>query len=709
MADFEITTPDGRKFIVSGENAQGAYEALAQMLGQEAPRGIGYGPDGMTSADRIAAAKAGTLVMSPERGAQQAEIDLIGEQQIRDPGLMGALLAGATQGATLGFGDEFLGGLAANAGLVGDALTGDWSGMIDRAGSRYEGMRDDVRGMYSDAQFSRPWTTTGAEVAGGMVPALTGIGAAGSGASLGRQAAYGAATGLATGGAYGFGSAEGGFGERAENAAIMGGIGLLAGGAAPYAIEGVKRGANALWKPIASALNVPSDVRAGRVIETLMKRSGMSADDVDNAIAAARAEGQPDFMVVDALGPSGQRGLSGIARQPGPGREYTYDFLTRRQEGQGNRVAAVLADALDAQDTAAAREAAMKATRGATADAAYEAARTGAGPVDVRGALSVIDERIGPMKGSGVADDGISAKLSRYRGRLAADDPAASVIKGETGMAGAGHNSAKTAVELSDFDRVLILKQDIGDDIGAAVRAGRNNEARELMKVQKALDEALEAASPGYRAANDEFAKASKAIAQIDEGASATSGRVRSADTTKAFAAMTPEEQAAFRAGYGDRLIGRVESSAPGVNKVRPLMSDKSAEELAAMAKDPKLLARQLMREDTMFGTNVAALGGSKTADNLADIADMSGMSASTIANILTGRWGAAATQLADRALSGASGMNPSTRDLVVRALLSGDPRSAIAPVARRAAAQRPYQDVIEALIMSGAIRMPVQ
>ena len=123
MADFEITTPDGRKFIVSGENAEGAYQALAQMLGQEAPRGSGYGPDGMTSADRIAAAKGGTLGMSPQREAEQAEFDLIGEQQLRDPGLTGSILAGATQGATLGFGDEILGGLGAGLRMTGSAAS----------------------------------------------------------------------------------------------------------------------------------------------------------------------------------------------------------------------------------------------------------------------------------------------------------------------------------------------------------------------------------------------------------------------------------------------------------------------------------------------------------------------------------------------------------------------------------------------------------
>lgn len=50
------------------------------------------------------------------------------------------------------------------------------------------------------------------------------------------------------------------------------------------------------------------------------------------------------------------------------------------------------------------------------------------------------------------------------------------------------------------------------------------------MKLQSELDGALEASSQGYRTANDNFAKASRTIDAVDEGAAATSGRLRSED-----------------------------------------------------------------------------------------------------------------------------------------------------------------------------------
>jgi hypothetical protein len=322
---------------------------------------------------------------------------------------------------------------------------------------------------------------------------------------------------------------------------------------------------------------------------------------------------------------------------------------------------------------------------------AYNAARQGAGPVDVRGAIAAIDDRIGGMQGSGVVGDGIDAKLASYKAKLAAPQSAL--------------GPGVTARELSDFDRVLGLKQQIGDDIGAAQRAGRNNEARELLKVQKELDAALEAASAQYRAANDEFAKASRVIDAVDTGKNAATS-ARFGDSIPAFQAMTPEQQAAFRAGYADPTIARVEAAAPGVNKARPLRNDKVTAEMGAIAKDPELLSRQIGRENTMFETANASLGGSKTSENLADAEDSKMLSASIITNLLSGRWGAVGGQALDRLLAGASGSNPATRELIVRALMSQDPRAAIIPAQKRAASIGRINDIASALARSSALRL---
>lgn len=662
MSIFELQGPDGKIYEVDAPDAKSAVSALQKMIGPNAKEIMAQ-----RSAEQGGIAGA----------VQRAEpLNLAAEQDIRDPGALAALASGVTQGATFGFGDEIAAGLASMA----PSLT-------------YDKALQTARGMSENAAFARPKTEMAGQILGGAAASLGTTGAVlGAGRSLAGKAGLGALSGAIEGGAYGFGTGEGGLANRAENAARSAALGGAVGAVAPVAIAAAGMGARAVANPIASALNIPSNVRAGRAVEGYLGRAGMTADDIAAATQRAAAEGQPQFMAADALGLTGQRALSGIARQPGAAREEIARLLTGRQDSQSGRIGAFISDALDAPDTAAARAGSLTAARGAAADLAYDAARTGAGPVDVRGAIAAIDDRIGGMQGSGIAGDGIDAKLAGYKAKLAA--PASAL--------GAG----VTARELSDFDRVLGLKQQIGDDIGAAQRAGRNNEARELLKVQKELDAALEAASAPYRAANDEFAKASRVIESVDTGKAATSARARAGDTVAAFQAMTPEQQAAFRAGYADPTIARVEAAAPGVNKARPLRSDKTAAELAAIAKDPDLLKRQIERENTMFETSNAALGGSKTADNLADIEDSKTLSASMITNLLTGRWGAVGGQALDRLMAGATGSNPATRELIAKALLSQDPRAALVPAQRAAATAGRINDIVSMLARSGALRL---
>lgn len=683
MAVFNITGPDGKKYRVTGETAEGAVAALKTMLGQT---GVSQ-----EQKDRIAAAKAGTLAVDPERLARAEALNAQGMKDVAasayEPGRLASFVTGAAQGGTFGFSDEILAGLHALSP----------NDTYDEALSRTRGILDASRRDHP--VYSYGGEVLGAAASGGTATAPITRGAAGLGSAVGR----GMAAGALEGAAYGAGTGEGGVAPRARNAVRGAAFGAGAGFVAPLAVAGVGKAVNAIKNPVSSALNIASPTRASRAIEEAIRRSGKSADEVSDAIAAAAREGQPMYGIADELGPAGQRMLSGSARVPGAARQKIADMLVSRQSGQGNRLSSFVADALDASDTAAARRSGMEAARKATADAAYDAARNGAGPVDVRGALSVIDDRIGPMQGSGVAGDGIDGILSRFRNRLAARNPDASSIPGSTGVSAGG--AEKTAVDLSDFSRVLGVKQDVDDAIGAAVRAGRNNEARELGKLKSALDQALEGASAGYRTANDNFARASREIGKIDAGSAATSGRVRADDTVGRYGAMTGGEQSAFRAGYADPLIARIDSAAPGVNKARPLLSDKSAAELGAMANDPGMLARRIGRENTMFETTNAALGGSRTADNLQDIADVSGLSGSMLINLLTGNWKAAATQAGDKAISAATGRSDATRELIAKMLLSGDVQGALAPALSAAKTTAERSRIAEAVLRAMGVR----
>lgn len=597
---------------------------------------------------------------------------------LRDNGRMGAAMQGAGQGLGFGLMDEVVGGLY--------GLTGPGSFAENRDYAQTS-MRSDLAG----ARENYPVTAYGSELLGGAATSIAGAAGLGMAAAptLGGRAVQGAGIGAVEGGLYGFGSGEGGAANRATSAGQGALFGAAVGGAAPYAIEGVRQGFDmAVGGPLASMRSAPSEVRASRAVQSAVDRSGRTPQQLAQDIAAAQAAGQTQYGIADATGYAGQRMLAGAARTPGAARQEIVEYLANRQGGQGRRIAGAVDDGLNADagfrgmtgDQVTGR---LTEARGAQAAVDYPAARAGAAPVDVRGVLGAIDDRLGPMRGADVTGDSIDATFAQIRNRLAGETP--------TG----------DPAELSDFQRVLGVKQDVQDTIGRAQRAGEGNRVRELSGIVSQIDQALEQSSGGYRQANDNFARASRVIDQVDAGRAATSNRARTGDVQQSYAAMTPEQQAAFRAGYSDPLLARMESAAPGVNKARPLMDEASQAELGMMARDPQSLTDFLAREDQMFRTGNAAMGGSMTADNLADVADVGSFDANALVNLLTGRWGAAATQLGSGAINTMMGRNTATREQIARLLLSGDIDAALAPAVQKALSTGKQSAVVEALMRS--------
>jgi hypothetical protein len=307
------------------------------------------------------------------------------------------------------------------------------------------------------------------------------------------------------------------------------------------------------------------------------------------------------------------------------------------------------------------RTARLTAERDAAANSNYAAARQNANPVDVSEPLARINEVLRPgatgvmNPGSALANDTVEAALTRARALL-----------------GNGRE------QLTDFNAALRAKQDISDMIGRAVRSGANNQARLLTGVERALDDALAAASEPYANARNAYRQGSQTIEAVDAGRNAAR-RGRPEDTTRAFAALSPEEQAAFRAGYADPLIEQAQTAATGVNKARPLINDATAAEFPAFAAPGRAdqLAARLGREQTMFETNGAALGGSKTADNLADAADMAQFDPSVMRNLFRGKPIQAAIDAATKVVSNAKGMTPPVLDQLAAALMETNPVAA--------------------------------
>ncbi|MEH2700613.1 hypothetical protein DXU03_26165 [Rhizobium johnstonii] len=135
-------------------------------------------------------------------------------------------------------------------------------------------------------------------------------------------------------------------------------------------------------------LGFGNNTRAQNAVAEALRRSGHSADDVADDLTRAAQQGQPEYMVADSLGNSGQRMLSGVARSPGDMRQQIAEQLQQRQAGQGRRIQNALVEGFGTPQTQDQTETALTALRRADADVNYPAARAAAGTVDPSAAIA---------------------------------------------------------------------------------------------------------------------------------------------------------------------------------------------------------------------------------------------------------------------------------------------------------------------------------
>jgi hypothetical protein len=515
---------------------------------------------------------------------------------------------------------------------------------LSNAGSFFDRMNEDEKTIKAgtDAfEKTHPIGTTVGKLAIGGAAMAPLIAAApelmGASGTMAARMGYGALSNATIGGAD-----SAARGQNPVGGAIVGG---LLGAGAPVA----EAAASPFISSIMSRIN-PTGA-ANRQVARAISESGRPTADIANDVQNAASEGQGVFNVADAMGNSGQRLLSSVARAPGEGRTDVVNALEQRQAGQGGRIVDSLEQGFGSRMTPAALEDAMTASRGANADAEYGAVRNDAGPVDVTGTLGHIDNILGPAQnqqlanvGSALPNDTVESALQGFRNRLARINP-------------------------DDFQGAQRIRGDLADTIGAAVRSGANNKARLLGGVQRQLDSALEDASSGFKQANSNFSRATSNINAIGQGSQAFS-RGRTGDILGDFNSLQPRGQQAFRTGFVDPAIAKVTGAADGVDKSRFFRNDRFRDLADATAPGNDLMQRQLNREQIMSTTRNQALGGSKTADNLADHEAL-GVNPSTIMHVASGNWTGAIGSMLHAGVRGITGNTAPVRAAVAKILLA--------------------------------------
>ena len=590
-------------------------------------------------------------------------------EQAGPPSKLSAAITGGFQGTSLGWGDEMLGGVA--------RVT---------EGSDYGPMRrEQSRGIAAADADAHPFISGGAEIAGNISSALPAAKLA-SGASMGGTMLRGLGLGAAEGAVYGGGKGEGAA-DKVAQAAQFGALGGVLGGVMPPITAAGHKAGRALWDLGSSRIGLGNEGRARRMIEETLSNSGKDLPDVTQAVGRAAADGQDGFRLMDAMGDAGMRRASGITRSGGPGAEELAQFLRQRQTDAPERMASFVDDAFGmGGKTREAVQTTVKKNRKTVADSLFDQAARDADPVDVRAVVSSLDQTISKMTNSGIEPPKVVSEFIKLRRKLA----------------GAAPDGAPTT--LSDYESVLTLWREVRDQIDAAFKSGGSGASvgEALKPIEAKLRASLEDSSDLFKFATANYRAGSEVLDAFDVGADAMRINTRAPDNIAKFNALTEQQQRAARYGYGDKLIARIEgklADAPDVS--REIASTKRKAETAAMSVDPALFKARTKREAEMFRTFNRALGGSKTADNLEDIADVGVLAdlSRAAGSAAGGNAGGVTSNLWNVAKPYLTGNNEQTRALVAQMLQSQDPAATMAPVARQTASRDEIRRMIDAML----------
>jgi len=284
---------------------------------------------------------AGTDAATVERVMRQAAgMEPMDAPKPDAPGALMSGVLGASQGLTLGFGDEIEGGARA----LYNKLTGDSRSF----GELYDESVKIPRARNAAAKEANPIAFGVGEFGGGVAlpgglarVGVRGALSAAAGRGLGARSVAGAKEGAAYGAAYGAGTAEGGVSDRLTGAASGAATGAAIGAAMPGAIDLVSGVGRAIAAPIRGAFR-PAEHAATKLGEAIYRDMPHAATASPQQRFAERfqnmSEANPAAMLMDAGGENVRGLMRAAANVPNTAREVARRRVDARQATQYKRI-----------------------------------------------------------------------------------------------------------------------------------------------------------------------------------------------------------------------------------------------------------------------------------------------------------------------------------------------------------------------------------
>jgi len=587
----------------------------------------------------------------------------------------------AARGFTLGLEDEALAGMSvplemyrhgtlnpAEAYRYGKAAQTLRNQKIDENTAGFGGAAAELLGGLSSAGSALSNAGPQAITAFKAIPQL-GLGAKQIPAGVAKASEH-FLKGSALGGVLGFGEGEG-LQDSAEKAVTYAPALGVVGAALPKAIEyGVK--------PVARALQMPRLIDPEKIatsqINKAVRDSGLSVEEITKRVSDAHAAGQTEYTLADAIGKEGQRKLGILAKIPGEARDRITEFMTNRDLNMPTRVVGEVNRALGVQGTA----------RQATDQLIDHANRT-AGPLYRQAEHSgpvwnnAIDEILQTPAGRQGIARGVRIQQLETAGSGRPFNPTDAAI---TGFNEAGDPVISGVPNTKTLHTLKVGLDNMIEQNTDAVTGRVNAEGRALTIMKNRLLENMDALNPYYAMARALYRGPMEVKDAVRTGQDmATRGRY--ADNLDTFRAMTDAEKQGARIGYADKAVQPLERSGnfPAQLREKALKGSNELNELSLyqgprQPGQPDQLRQCLNREESMIKGSHAALGGSSTAENIADAAAGPGGAQvfGLASSVASGNPMHAATSIMDFIKTAAKGESAAQRAAIARTLMERNP-----------------------------------
>lgn len=521
-------------------------------------------------------------------------------------------------------------------------------------GEGYTAQMNENRALTEDMRARRPNAAAFAEGVGNAVPMVATMGqssapqVAGRGLGLwANQTARAGVTGATAGAVYGgtTGDAPGApIAEQLDYAQQGAAFGGLLGAATPTAVNAVRGTYNALrpaWSALESRLpRIAPQARSGAgafggqmfggggrpplravppppqgpqipsaamgTIDRLANRSRMSADQVEQAFAGARANPQGQ-VVADLFGDPGVRTMRGIAQSPGQSGQRAADVARERFQAAPDRILGELNRRMGVAET----------PQQALASLGDDYARASAEMYEPLFAQ--------PMRPAARA--AADQQLARY-----ADDPVFrdAVVRAQNMFTRDQANGSVQGAITDNYARYLhYIKMGLDDAsrfAGTPQSGIQGTELRGIREMRARVMRVIDETVPGYAEARSRWSTISSAEDALDEGRTLINQNSRS--VAARVEAMTPFERYHARIGFVNEIYNRVGLRGSVVgnrNVAEALGSPEMQRRISVMFESPEQAAAFLdtLNQQNMLMRNAGQWGaGSQTYSNAVHGAD---------------------------------------------------------------------------------------